>query len=128
MKKLIVSATAAIFAAGSAFAQLPVKPSASPEEIQEKLDAGVPYVIRQKMPLDGTTTFHLNGDGELSQEEFVEYTIKEARAKAENTFNGFDTDHNGSLSEEEYLAALQKMMRRLAEQIKSSVQNMSETE
>ena len=74
------------------------------------------------------TSPDLNGDGELSQEEFVEYTIKEARAKAENTFNGFDTDHNGSLSEEEYLAALQKMMRRLAEQIKSSVQNMSETE
>ena len=41
MKKLIVSATAAIFAAGSAFAQLPVKPSASPEEIQEKLQAAV---------------------------------------------------------------------------------------
>ena len=113
MKKLIVSATAAIFAAGSAFAQLPVKPSASPEEIQEKLQAAV------KAEFD---------NAELSQEEFVEYTIKEARAKAENTFNGFDTDHNGSLSEEEYLAALQKMMRRLAEQIKSSVQNMSETE
>ncbi len=30
----------------------------TPEEIQEKLDAGVPYVIRQKMPLTGTTTFH----------------------------------------------------------------------
>ena len=30
----------------------------SPEEVQEKLDAGVPYVIRQKMPLEGTTTFH----------------------------------------------------------------------
>ena len=116
MKKLIVSATAAIFAAGSAFAQLPVKPSASPEEIQEKLQAAV------KAEFDNAD---LNGDGELSQEEFVEYTIKEARAKAENSF---DTDHNGSLSEEEYLAALQKMMRRLAEQIKSSVQNMSETE
>ena len=119
MKKLIVSATAAIFAAGSAFAQLPVKPSASPEEIQEKLQAAV------KAEFDNAD---LNGDGELSQEEFVEYTIKEARAKAENTFNGFDTDHNGSLSEEEYLAAVQKMMRRLAEQINSSVQNMSETE
>ncbi len=119
MKKLIVSATAAIFAASSAFAQLPVKPSASPEEIQKKLQAAV------KAEFDNVD---LNGDGELSQEEFVEYTIKEARAKAENTFNGFDTDHNGSLSEEEYLAALQKMMRRLAEQIKSSVQNMSETE
>lgn len=30
----------------------------SPEEVQAKLDAGVPYVIRQKMPLEGTTTFH----------------------------------------------------------------------
>lgn len=30
----------------------------TPEEIQEKLDAGIPYVIRQKMPLEGTTTFH----------------------------------------------------------------------
>lgn len=30
----------------------------SKEEIEEKLAAKVPYVIRQKMPLDGTTTFH----------------------------------------------------------------------
>ena len=29
----------------------------SPEEIQAKLDAGTPYVIRQKMPLEGTTGF-----------------------------------------------------------------------
>ena len=29
----------------------------SEEEIQEKLDAGVPYVIRQKMPIEGSTTF-----------------------------------------------------------------------
>ncbi|WMJ23248.1 glutamate--tRNA ligase [Paludicola sp. MB14-C6] len=29
----------------------------SPEEIKEKLDAGVPYVIRQKMPTEGTTSF-----------------------------------------------------------------------
>lgn len=36
----------------------------SPEEIKAKLDAGVPYVIRQKIPLEGTTTFHdvLYGD------------------------------------------------------------------
>lgn len=27
------------------------------EEIQEKLDAGIPYVIRQKMPREGTTSF-----------------------------------------------------------------------
>ncbi len=29
----------------------------SKEEVQEKLDAGVPYVIRQKMPTEGTTSF-----------------------------------------------------------------------
>ena len=36
----------------------------SPEEVQAKLDAGIPYVIRQKVPLDGEVTFHdaLYGD------------------------------------------------------------------
>ncbi len=29
----------------------------TPEEVQEKLDADVPYVIRQKMPTTGTTSF-----------------------------------------------------------------------
>lgn len=29
----------------------------SPEEVKEKLDAGIPYVIRQKMPTEGTTSF-----------------------------------------------------------------------
>ena len=29
----------------------------TPEEVQEKLDSGLPYVIRQKIPLEGTTTF-----------------------------------------------------------------------
>ncbi|MBR1535218.1 MAG: glutamate--tRNA ligase, partial [Ruminococcus sp.] len=29
----------------------------SEAEIQKKLDAGIPYVIRQKMPIDGSTTF-----------------------------------------------------------------------
>ena len=30
----------------------------TPEEIQAKLDAGMPYVIRQKIPQEGSTTFH----------------------------------------------------------------------
>lgn len=32
--------------------------SLSKEEVTEKIAQGIPYVIRQKMPLDGTTTFH----------------------------------------------------------------------
>ena len=62
MKKLIVSATAAIFAAGSALAKLPVKPSASPEEIQEKLQAAV------KAEFDNAD---LNGDGVISPNEYM---------------------------------------------------------
>ena len=32
--------------------------SLSPEEAQARVDAGEPYVIRQKIPREGTTTFH----------------------------------------------------------------------
>ncbi len=40
----------------------------SAEEVQAKLDAGLPYVIRQKMPLTGTTTFHDEIYGDISVE------------------------------------------------------------
>lgn len=40
----------------------------TPEEVQEKLDAGIPYVIRQKMPLEGTTTFHDEIYGDITVE------------------------------------------------------------
>ena len=36
-------------------------------EVKKLLDAGTPYVIRQKMPLDGTTTFHDAVYGTISQ-------------------------------------------------------------
>ena len=42
--------------------------SLTPEEIQEKLDAGIPYVIRQKMPREGTTTFHDEVFGDITVE------------------------------------------------------------
>ena len=38
----------------------------SKEEVEAKLQAGVPYVIRQKMPLTGTTTFHDEIYGDIS--------------------------------------------------------------
>ncbi len=40
----------------------------SEEEVQEKLKAGIPYVIRQKMPLSGTTVFHDEIYGDISVE------------------------------------------------------------
>lgn len=43
----------------------------SKEEIQAKLDAGVPYVIRQKMPTEGATTFHDEVFGDITVENSV---------------------------------------------------------
>jgi glutamyl-tRNA synthetase len=40
----------------------------SPEEVQKNLDAGIPYVIRQKMPLDGVTSYTDMVFGEVSVE------------------------------------------------------------
>jgi glutamyl-tRNA synthetase len=40
----------------------------SKEEIQEKLKSGIPYVIRQKIPTEGTTTFHDEVFGSISVE------------------------------------------------------------
>ncbi len=40
----------------------------SPEEIKKNLEAGLPYVIRQKMPREGSTTFHDEVFGEITFE------------------------------------------------------------
>ena len=43
----------------------------TPEEVQEKLDAGIPYVIRQKCPTEGTTTFHDEVFGDITVDNSV---------------------------------------------------------
>ena len=40
----------------------------SPEETAEKLAAGLPYVIRQRIPHEGTTTFHDESFGDITVE------------------------------------------------------------
>ena len=40
----------------------------SKEEVEEKLAAGTPYVIRQKIPTEGTTTFHDEIYGDITVE------------------------------------------------------------
>lgn len=43
-------------------------PNLSPAEIQAKLDAGAPCVVRQKIPREGTTTFHDVTFGDITVE------------------------------------------------------------
>ena len=86
----------------------------SPEEIQEKLDAGIPYVIRQKMPLDGTTTFHDDIYGDVTVENSTlddQILIKTDGIPTYNFDNVFD-DHLMGISHvvrgNEYLSSAPK--------------------
>ncbi len=109
---LLSAAFAFLFSANVVCAQETQQAQPSAEEIQEKLKAAVKAEF---------ANVDANSDGAVSLDEFIDYSTRETKIKAENTFKGFDTDNDGMLSEDEYMVALQNMMRQLAEQIKASV-------
>ena len=64
-------------------------------EIKENLDLGKPYVIRQKMPLDGKTTLFVFSEG-LLEGDVVEVTV-DAGYKFESYGTAVIKDFNGGL-------------------------------
>lgn len=86
----------------------------SPEEIQEKLDAGVPYVIRQKIPLEGTTTFHdeLFGDITVENSTLDDQILLKADGMPTYNFANVVDDHLMGITHvvrgNEYLASAPK--------------------
>lgn len=112
MKKFIIAAAAVLMAASPALAETTVKsmPQYDQKEIQKKLNEAV------KTEFDSMDADH---DGKISKEEFVEYQIKEVKAKSEKSFKALDSNNDGNVSEEEYSAALQNMMQQLAEKLKN---------
>ena len=67
----------------------------SKEEIEEKLAAGVPYVIRQKMPLEGTTTFHdeIYGDITVDNSELDDMVLIKSDGYPTYNFANVVDDH-----------------------------------
>ena len=66
----------------------------SPEEIQKKLDAGVPYVIRQIIP-EGTTTFHdaVYGDISVDNSELDDQVLLKSDGLPTYNFANVVDDH-----------------------------------
>ncbi len=66
-----------------------------PEEILAKLDAGVPYVIRQKMPDSGSTTFHdeIFGDITVENTSLDDQVLIKADGMATYNFANVVDDH-----------------------------------
>lgn len=86
----------------------------SKEEIEEKLASGVPYVIRQKMPLKGTTSFHDLVFGDIEVENATlddQILIKADRMPTYNFANVID-DHTMNITHvirgNEYLSSTPK--------------------
>ena len=67
----------------------------SPEEIQANLDAGKPYVIRQNVPREGTTTFHdeLYGDITVNNDELDDMILIKSDGFPTYNFANVIDDH-----------------------------------
>lgn len=67
----------------------------SAEQIQQNLEAGIPFVIRQKMPTEGTTTFHdvVYGDITVENEELDDQILMKADGYPTYNFANVVDDH-----------------------------------
>ncbi len=67
----------------------------SPEEVQKNLDSGLPFVIRQKMPTEGTTTFHdvVYGDITVENAELDDQILMKADGYPTYNFANVVDDH-----------------------------------
>ena len=86
----------------------------SPEEVKAKLEAGVPYVIRQKVPLEGTTTFHdvLYGDITVENSTLDDQVLLKTDGLPTYNFANVIDDHTMGITHvvrgNEYLASAPK--------------------
>lgn len=69
--------------------------SLSKEEVAEKLDAGVPYVIRQNNPTEGTTSFHdeIYGDITVNNDELDDMILIKSDGYPTYNFANVIDDH-----------------------------------
>jgi len=69
--------------------------SLSKEEVEEKLAAGVPYVIRQNNPTEGTTTFHddIYGDITVNNDELDDMILIKSDGYPTYNFANVVDDH-----------------------------------
>lgn len=89
----------------------------SPEEVQEKLEAGIPYVIRQNNPTEGKTFFHdaIYGDIEVDNEELDDMILIKADGYPTYNFANVVDDHLQEITHvvrgNEYLSSAPKYNR-----------------
>ena len=89
----------------------------SKDEVQAKLDAGIPYVIRQNNPTEGTTTFHdaIYGDIEVDNAELDDMILIKTDGYPTYNFANVVDDHLQEITHvvrgNEYLSSAPKYNR-----------------
>lgn len=89
----------------------------SPEEVQAKLDEGIPYVIRQNNPTEGKTVFHdaIYGDIEVDNEELDDMILIKTDGYPTYNFANVVDDHLQEITHvvrgNEYLSSAPKYNR-----------------
>jgi len=89
----------------------------SKEEIEEKLAAGIPYVIRQNIPTEGTTTFHdaIYGEITVNNEELDDMILIKSDGYPTYNFANVVDDHLMKITHvvrgNEYLSSTPKYTR-----------------
>ena len=54
-----------------------------------------------------------NGDGEISEEEFLDYKMEETKKVTAKVFSKLDTDKSGGISEEEYSQTVSNIINKM---------------
>ena len=91
--------------------------SLSKEEVEEKLKAGLPFVIRQNNPTEGTTTFHdeLYGDITVNNSELDDMILIKSDGYPTYNFANVVDDHTMNITHvvrgNEYLSSSPKYVR-----------------
>ena len=86
----------------------------TPEEVQEKLAAGIPYVIRQKVPTEGSVTFHdqIFGDSTVDCADLDDQVLIKADGMPTYNFANVVDDHTMGITHvirgNEYLSSTPK--------------------
>ena len=86
----------------------------SPEEIQKNLDEGLPYVIRQKMPFEGSTSYHdlVYGDITFPNEDLDDQVLIKTDGFPTYNFANVIDDHTMGITHvvrgSEYLSSTPK--------------------
>ena len=91
--------------------------SLSKEEVEEKLNSGIPFVIRQNNPKEGTTVFHdeLYGEIEVSNSELDDMILMKSDGYPTYNFANVVDDHTMNITHvvrgNEYLSSSPKYTR-----------------